>query len=135
MSGLELEDGLRTLLTTQLDSFEKLEIVRVLRAAGQAMSAEALESACRCPSQTVREALEELERGAIIEQADGGRLVRLGPGSKRPHFEALMQLYEEDRPRVMSVLSSLAMERIRTMAARAFADAFLIRTKRGDNDG
>lgn len=129
MSGLELEDGIRTLLETQLDSFDKLEIVRALRAAGQSMSAEALESACRCPPHAVRDALADLERGTIIEHADARRLVRLGASSKHPNFEALMQLYESDPSRVMSVLSSLAMERIRTMAARAFADAFLIRRK------
>lgn len=135
MSEPELENGVRTLLTTQLDSFEKLEVVQALRAAGRAMSIEALESACRFPTQTVREALADLERGTIVEQADAGRLVLLGSGSKHPNFEALMQLYEEDRSRVMSVLSSLAMERIRTMAARAFSDAFVFRRKRGDNDG
>jgi len=38
MSSLQLDDGVRALLVTKLDSYEKLEIMRVLRGAGGAMS-------------------------------------------------------------------------------------------------
>ena len=135
MSDLELDDGIRALLTTQLDSFEKLEIVQTLRASGQAMSREALEAACRFSPETVRETLAELQRATIVEHVTGSGLVRLGTGGRDRNVDALMKLYEGDRPGVLSVLSSLAMERIRTMAARAFADAFAIRKKGGDDDG
>lgn len=134
MNERKLEHGVRRVLTSQLDSFEKLEIVRALRATGPAMSTNALEAACRLPSHAVREALADLARNAIIERVDAERLVVLGAGSKHPHLEALMQLYEDDRSGVMAVLSSLAMERIRAMAARAFADAFVIRRVRSDSD-
>lgn len=135
MSEHRFENGVRALLTTQLDSFEKLEIVRALRASAHVVSTEALEVTCRFTSELIRETLNDLERARIIEREGGSGDVRLGTRSKAPEFEALMQLYEGDRSHVLSVLSSQAMERIRLMAARAFADAFLIRRKRGDDDG
>lgn len=135
MTAPGLEDGVRTLLEIQLDSYEKLEIVRALRASGAAMSKQELEAACRLTSETVDEVLADLERAKVIEHDVARRLVRLGPASADPRFAALIQLYDDDRPGVLSVLSSLVMQRLRSMTARAFADAFVIRKKRGDGDG
>lgn len=133
MSEPELDDGVRALLETRLDSFEKLEVVHALRASG-GMTPEALEAACRFSSDTVQEVLASLQRVALVEPDPGRRgVVRLGGGSRDPRFEAVMQLYETDRLRVLSVLSALAMERIRHMAAQVFADAFVIKKKRGDD--
>jgi hypothetical protein len=133
VSELKLDDRLRTLLETDLDSFEKLELVRTLRASGQAMSRQELAAACRFPSGTIDEALADLEQVKVVEWDTGRRLVRLGQGSQAPGFAALMQLYDEDRSGILAVLSSMAMQRIRSMAARTFADAFVIRKKRGDD--
>jgi hypothetical protein len=133
MSELELDDGVRALLETRLDSFEKLEVVHALRASG-GMTPAALEAACRLSAETVEEVLISLQRVGLAEPAPGpGGVIRLGGASQDPRFEAVMQLYETDRLRVLSVLSTLAMERIRHMAAQVFADAFVIKKKRGDD--
>jgi hypothetical protein len=44
-----------------------------------------------------------------------------------------MQLYATDRPRVLSMLSRRAMERIRHMAAEVFAEALTSKHTRGDD--
>lgn len=131
MSRLELEDGVRTLLETQLDSFEKLEIVQVLHSAGRAMSQGEIEAVCGFRSDVVRETLVELEQLRLVER-DGAGLIRPS-GGRCSRLAALLQLYSENRVGVLSTLSSIAMQRIRSMAARTFADAFVFRRKRGDD--
>lgn len=132
MTELEIDDGVRVLLETRLDSFEKLEIARALRASG-GMTPAALEAACRFSAETVHDVLTRLQQVALVEPDPGrGEIVRLGSASRDPRFEAVMQLYATDRPRVLSVLSTLAMERIRHMAAQVFTDAIVNKHKRSD---
>jgi hypothetical protein len=133
MSSLQLDDGVRTLLVTKLDSYEKLEIMRVLRGAAQTMSRSELEAACRLSSDAVEDALASLERSKLVEHDPVNHGIRVGAASADPHFATLMQTYDEDRAAVLAVLSSAVMQRLRSMAARAFADAFVIRKKRGDD--
>jgi DNA-binding IclR family transcriptional regulator len=123
------------LLQTQLDSFEKLELVRALRASGRPMSRDDLEVECRVTSDTVHEALESLSRTSIVEFDAATKLVRLGPSSHDPALQALMEVYEDDRLAVLALLSTMVMERLRSMTAQAFADAFALRKKRDDGDG
>ena len=132
MTELELDGGVRALLEARLDSFEKLEIVQALRASG-GMTPAALAAACRLSADTVEDALTRLQHDAIVEpDPGGGEVVRLGSASRDPRFEAVMQLYATDRLGVLSVLSTLAMERIRHMAAQVFSDVFASKHKRGD---
>jgi hypothetical protein len=44
-----------------------------------------------------------------------------------------MTAYEQDRSAVLAVLSTVVVGRIRTMATRAFADAFHASKKRDDD--
>lgn len=134
MSGPELDDGVKTLLETKLDSFEKLEVVRALRASGRPMSCSELETACRLSSELIEDAVASLQRSKFVEHDATGRGIWLGISSTDPRFEALMKRYNEDRIGVLKVLSSSVMQRLRSMAARAFAEAFVIRRKR-DDDG
>jgi hypothetical protein len=45
-----------------------------------------------------------------------------------------MRLYAADRAGILAALSAVAVQRIRRMAAAAFADAFAARKNRDDND-
>lgn len=131
MSELDLDHGVRALLETRLDSFEKLEIAYALHASG-GMTPEALVAACRLPAETIEEVLPSLQHDAIVEPAPGrGAVIRLGSASRDPRFETVMQLYATNRAGVLSVLSTLAMERIRHMAAQVFAEAIVHKNKRG----
>ena len=135
MTDLHLDKDVRALMRTHLDSFEKLEIVRVLRASPRPMSRAELEAACRFGSDTVREALASLGQLNVIELDAERNFARLGSVAQDPAFAALMQFYDDDRSAVLGMLSKIAMERIRSMAANAFASAFVIRKKQGDGDG
>ena len=135
MTEPRIDDNARALLQTQLDSFEKLELVRVLRASGRPMSRSDLETECRFVPDTVDEALGSLLHMNVIEFDAERKLVRLGPATQDPAFQTLMATYDDDRPAVLAMLSTIAMERIRSMTAGAFADAFVLRKKRGDDDG
>ena len=134
MTGLRLDDSVRALLVTKLDSYEKLEIMRALRGAGSAMSRSDLEAACRLSSDAVEDELASLERSKLIEHDRVHHQIRLGAASADPCFATLMQTYDEDCASVLAVLSSAVMQRLRSMAAQAFADAFVIR-KKGRDDG
>ncbi|HEY6176458.1 MAG TPA: hypothetical protein VIX73_18505 [Kofleriaceae bacterium] len=132
MSEPELDDEVRALLETALDSIEKFEIMQALRAAGRAMSPADLGAACHLGSEVVEDALVDLETANLItREGDGG--VRPGRGCTDPRFAHLMQLYMDDSASVLATLSSVAVQRIRSMAATAFADA-LVR-KRRSKDG
>ncbi|HEX3477699.1 MAG TPA: hypothetical protein VHT91_21910 [Kofleriaceae bacterium] len=133
MSDLQLDDGVRALLVTKLDSYEKLEVMRALRTAGRTMSRSGLEAACRLSSDALDDALPDLERSKLIEHDPMHHGIRIGAAGADPCFATLMQTYDEDRAAVLAVLSSAVMQRLRSMTARAFADAFVIRKKRGDD--
>lgn len=134
MTEHRLDDDARKLLGTLLDSFEELELVRVLRASRTAMSEDDLGRECRFAPDTAHEAVANLVRLGVLKTGDTG-IVRLGTAARASAFEALMAIYEADPLLVLSALSAIAMERIRNMTARAFADAFVFRRKRGDSDG
>jgi hypothetical protein len=138
MSSLQLDDGVRTLLVTKVDSYEKLEIMRMLRGAGKTMSRSELEDACQLSFQlsldAVDDALVSLQRSKLIEHDPVSHGFRIGAASADRCLTTLMQAYDEDRAAVLAVLSSAVMQRLRNMAAQAFADAFMIRRKR-DDDG
>lgn len=133
MTGTDLDDCVRALLEIRLDSFEKLEVVCAIYARGQAMSRHELEVACLLPSELLRETLLDLEQLELIA-LDGEQQVRLHDRSLRLGIAALAQCYAEDRVGVLSKLSSVAIQRIRRMAAKAFADALVSHHKRGADD-
>jgi hypothetical protein len=131
----ELDKKAQMLMQAHLDSFEKLELVRTLRASVRPLSRSELESECRFSPGTVREALASLGHMKVIELDAERNFARLGQIAKDPAFETLMRFYDDDRSAVLAMLSKVAMDRIRSMAARAFADAFILRKKQGDDDG
>jgi hypothetical protein len=124
------------LLDTLLDSFEKLELAWHLERAGGPVRRAELQAALQLEEDSMREVIAELLAAKIIEVSGGPEpKVRLGPRARREDFSSLMALYAEDRLAVVAALSSIAMRRIRTMAARTFAEAFVLkRSKKGDDD-
>lgn len=129
----KLDPDARALLRTQLDSSEKLELLSALRSAGRPMSVAEIERACRLAAQTVREVLGSLTELSIIERDEAGLHFHMAATVRLPAFETLMSVYEADRSVVLSTLSAHAMERIRDMAARTFAEAF-VANKRAEDD-
>ena len=117
-----------------VDTLEKLEVLRVLHEPGSPRDADAIARTTGLARASVDEALSEMRAAGIVLAEDGG--FRLDP--ETPHtagLAALVQLYEDDRVRVLNILTKRSLERIRANAARAFADAFLLKPKKGDRDG
>lgn len=125
------------ILSEAIDSLEKLEIVVYLHAAGSGgcTTAEIAKTLSQSRDETL-EALTELAQAGVVRDEEPWLLAGDGPWTAA--VIKLVAQYEQDRLDVVSVMARLAVERIRTRAARMFADAFLIRTPKkgkGKDDG
>ena len=126
---------LRRLLEAPLDTFEKLEIcVELWTAAARTKSPKELAARIELPVDLVYRALADLVAAKFVELAGG--LARLTiPADHVDQMQELVEIYATDRILIVRTLSELAMERVRGMAARAFADAFQLRKKGEDDNG
>ena len=131
LSSESTSPGLRRLLDTKLDTYEKLELVGILAKQG-AMSVTELARELQVGEDVLRRVAADLERSNLVEvitetvhlTATPAELVLIAEGAQL-----------EPR-RVVTLLSSIALDRIRGMSARSFADAFTLRkNKKGDGDG
>jgi len=124
---------IRRLLESPLDSFEKLEIVTALcHATAGTSSVHVLALTTDLPIQVISQVLEELITANVV--ASSGGLARLiVTGEDALAIREVVDLYEADRVLVAQVLSDRSMDRIRGMAARAFAEAFAPKKKPGDD--
>jgi DNA-binding MarR family transcriptional regulator len=126
---------IRRLLEAPFDTFEKLELTAALwRATAHTQSPAELAKQTQLPPDMIDRALADLVAAKYVEIAGGlARLV------VRPEdlagLRALVELYDSDRILIVRVLSEISMDKIRGMAARAFADAFQLRKKPGGDGG
>lgn len=123
--------GVRELLASRIDSFEKLEVVVALHGApNRTMSVEELCRVLKIPRDAIREATMELRALALIELTSRGEVQLLPPTNRDQQVVTeLVKLYDDDRFAIVKALGEIAVERIRGMASRAFADAFVLRKK------
>jgi hypothetical protein len=129
-----LTTELLRLLDEVLDSVEKVELAWHLTEAGGPLPAPELQARTQLDARTLRAAMADLARDRVIAMRGGPvPTVQLAARARRPDFEALMRLYAADRPVVMAALTSISMSRIRSMAARTFGEAFVLRKKKGDS--
>lgn len=128
--------GLRRLLEGKLDTFEKLELVIVLRECpDQTCTLGELARQLQVGPDVLRRVVAEVVRTGLVAHAENDQL-RLAAGEADLALIAEgAERYRKDRHEVIALLSSVALDRIRSMAARSFADAFTIRKKKEDDDG
>lgn len=118
------------LLSGPLDTFEKLEVaVGIGRAPVQTSSLGELVTVVQMPRDQIEAGVAALRELDWLDVA-GGLLRLVPPAADRAAFAALLELYEDDRPLIARVVSEIAMEKIRCMAARAFAEAFVANHKK-----
>jgi len=127
----KLPDGVRELLASRIDSFEKLEVVVALHAAPRTtMTMDELCRALKLPRDSIRQAAMELRAVALVDLTSRGEVQLLPPTARdQQAVGELIRLYTEDRIVLVKTLGEIAVERIRGMASRAFADAFVLRKK------
>lgn len=116
---LPITSELLSLLDELLDTTEKVELAWHLTDAKAPMLASELRARTLLDARTMQATISDLVRAQVIELSAGqDPTVRLADRARRPDFEALMSLYTTDRAAVVSALASIAMGRIRAMAAR-----------------
>jgi hypothetical protein len=133
----ELGEKTRILLRDFITSFEMLEVLLLLRTSpGQSWTAASVAACVRVQEDLVTRALEALyarrlvQAGAPLAQGE----FRYGPGTAAlvAAVEELAGDFAERRAAVLSTLSTNAIERLRSGALSAFADAFILGSKRKD---
>ena len=126
-----LSPALRKLLDTHVESFEKLELLmRLHRTPGESQTAGELALALSLGADEVREIVAALSAAGLVARASDGQ-ISLAPRSaeQRVILDELAHVYEDDRIVLVKAIAETAMERLRSLAGRAFADAFVIRKK------
>jgi hypothetical protein len=138
---IELDPAIRRLLSEHVTSYEQLEALLLLHATpAQARSAEEVAAALRITVAGVAGALKELgEHRLLVAQGASAAAQRWryapADGSLATSVDKLAQAYAGQRLEVVKQMSTNAIERLRSSAARTFADAFLLRGKRKDGGG
>lgn len=121
-------EAARKLVTDAVDSFEKLEIVVFVHRSGytQRTPAEIVKGLpISLPLHEVEQCVQELQSKHILD-----------PGGPRADaVAALVEMYDHDRIEVLNLITRAALARAGKESARLFADAFVLRKKKGDSDG
>jgi predicted transcriptional regulator len=125
-----LSPELHALLESKLDTFEKLEVVLTLRAAGRPMSLNEVAHELQVGPEALQRVTDSVvASGIIVRSEDDLFALRSGPWDVL--VDEAARLHQRQPQQLMRALTRIAMERIRGMSARTFADAFRIR-KKGD---
>ena len=121
-------EAARKLVTDAVDSFEKLEIVVFVHRSGYTV---------RTPADIVRGLsislpLHEVEQ--CVQQLQAKHVLDPG-GPWADAVTSLVEMYDHDRIEVLNLITRAALARAGKESARVFADAFVLRKKKGDTDG
>jgi hypothetical protein len=133
----ELGDKTRTLLRDFITSFEMLEIFLLLHAnAGQVWSVAEVTQRVHIADDLAVRALESLSARHLILSSPplppGRFQYAAGNRDLADAGDELARDFSERRAAVLSTLSTTAIERLRSGALNAFADAFIFGGKRKD---
>jgi hypothetical protein len=126
---------IRALLGECVDSFEQLELLVLLRRERGAWSAERAAAAIGATEDVAADALRVLAARRLVAAGQGGEPVwRYAPAEPRldEAAAAIERSYADNRLDVVKWMSENAIARVRDAAARAFADAFLLRKEKKD---
>jgi len=130
-----LSPSLRALLDERVNSFEKLELVMALRRApGQQSTVRDLASVLESERDEVRGLLDHLVRDGLVEVLADGNFELAPKGADAVAIDELAAQYTADKIVIVMTIAESAMDRLRNLAGRAFAEAFVIRKKPGGDD-
>lgn len=135
MSGPVLTAAAQEVLRERIESFEELEILLLLRAErSRAWSVDEVAEWLRVTAGFAEPLVEKLRARDLIalRESEGAR--RYVYGARAPELDAAVAeiacAYETNRHEILRLMSANAIERVRTSAMRAFADAFLVGRKK-----
>ena len=136
MSSNDLPGAVLELLDYRIETFEQMEILLLLRKwSERSWTAQAVGEHLRTPGQAT-EALDALRLAGLVQAGTNGSQLHYVYSPVSSHLDRavseLARQYREQPIAIIRILSANSIRRMRTGAARAFADAFVIR-KREDN--
>jgi DNA-binding MarR family transcriptional regulator len=128
-----LSPSLRKLIDTHIESFEKLELLMFLRRApGERATSGELARALELDAGEVRSIVAQLSAAGLVARAADGAVA---PAPQhQAALDELARVYDEDKIELVKAIAEAAMDRLRNLAGRAFAEAFVIRRKPGGDD-
>jgi predicted transcriptional regulator len=130
-----LSPSLRRLLEEHIDSFEKLHVVvEMQRSRDHSHSIAKLAAATSMDRHEIRTAVDDLVRARLLEPNGAGYCLPSDPTTASV-LEELATMYETDKSVLVIAIAEISMHRLRSLAGRAFAEAFVIRKKPGGKDG
>jgi hypothetical protein len=140
MTGDEVSAEARSFLCDNVESYEQLETLLLMhRDRGQVWLAESVASALNMPVALAADALDHLHRRNLIDSRldAGARSFRFKEGNA--HVERcvseLAQVNDANRLAVINLMTTNAIERVRTQAMRVFSDAFILGRNKKDGNG
>lgn len=130
----QLRKDVLALLRETITGYDLLEVLMFLHAhRGESWTRGGLGERIYVPLEQIGEALEQLVSHHLLirEVTPSGRLYRYATAASTlgPAVDELARLLVEQRALIMSIMSTNAIERVRSKAPSAFADAFLLRKK------
>lgn len=128
---------LKLFLLGRVSSYEQLETLLLLhRRRDDSFSPQAVAEVLHVSEIVVAEALEHLCRENLLDVQGAGetRVFKYAPASfyLAKLVDQLAEIWNDNHLTVMNVMSSNAIERVRTEALRTFSDAFLLGKKKSD---
>jgi hypothetical protein len=127
-------EELGAFLCDYIDSYEALDVLLLLRRERTAWTAEALCTRLRTRAPLIDDALAALVRAHLVNAAVEDMPPSYTYADANPTRDAIVAALEcayRDEPiQIMRLMSTNAIERLRTSAIRGFADAFIVRKER-----
>jgi hypothetical protein len=130
-----VDEAVRALLRDYIDSFESLEVLLLLRRERSVYTVEELCGRLKTRAPLIDDALASLVRARLVNTTDQNALTLYTYADEHLVQDAIVGLLEcayRDEPlQILQMMSTNAIERLRTSTIRAFADAFVLRKDKG----
>lgn len=131
----EVDPQIRDFLLQYVETYEQLEVLLLLcRQRDRSWTPEAVGERLRISTLVAAKALDDLCRSRLLDQLKVGRQTTytFRPASTRlgATVEALVREYDDSPLNIIHLMNSNALDRVRSAAARTFADAFVIDPKK-----
>ena len=128
-------EAIRDFLRDCIDSFESLEVLLLLYRERTAWTADELCRRFKIRAPVIDDALASLVRARLVSTTEQNVLTSYKYADEDLVRDALVasleRTYRDEPIQVMQLMSANAIERLRSGAIRAFADAFVFRNDKG----
>jgi hypothetical protein len=131
----EVDPQVRDFLLERVETYEQLEVLLLLcRQRDRSWTPEAVGERLRLSTLVATKALDDLCRGRLVDHLRVGPQVSytFRPASTKlaSIVEGLVREYDESPLNIIQLMNTNALDRVRSAAARTFADAFVLDPKK-----